>query len=173
MVPVLQQRDRRPTATLFASERASRSWITTVLHAPKSSRRTSPKRLGAPIAICRRPHHLLSPKAQARENDATGLGFLSWGPAGAADPPWMKPWVGRCPGESRDPYIPARAAERWTPAFAGEAFDTVCRQGPGPGRLPPVADHRPRRSRAALPHIPPGPPNRMIRSGHSIRRRRH
>src|SRR5271166_3389372 len=76
MVRVLQQRDRHPTATLSASEQASRSWITTVLHAPKSSRRTSPKRLGGPIATCRRPHHLPSPKAPAQGNDATGLGFL-------------------------------------------------------------------------------------------------
>jgi hypothetical protein len=31
----------------------------------------------------------------------------------------------------------------------------------------------PPRSRDALPHIPPGPPNSTIRSGHSIRRCRH
>ena len=76
MVRVLQQRDRRPTAILSASERASRSWITTVLHAPKSSRRTSPRRLGGPIATCRRTRHLLSPKAAAQGNDATGSGVL-------------------------------------------------------------------------------------------------
>src|SRR5271157_5549774 len=76
MVQVLQQQDRRPTATLSASERASRSWITTVLHAPKSSRRTSPKRLGGPIATGRRPRHFLSPKAPAQGNDATDLRFL-------------------------------------------------------------------------------------------------
>ena len=44
-------------------------WLTTVPHAPKSSRRTNPKKPDGPIATCRRPRHLLSPKAQAQGND--------------------------------------------------------------------------------------------------------
>ena len=76
MVRVLQHQDRRPIATLSGSRPASRFWLTTVPHAPKSSRRTSPKRPGGPIATCRRPRHLLSPKAQARGNDGPALGFL-------------------------------------------------------------------------------------------------
>jgi len=126
MVQVLQQQDRRPTATLSASERASRSWITTVLHAPKSSRRTSPKRLGGPIATCRRPRHLLSPKAPAQGNDARGFGFL---------------W------NNGAPPLGDRA----------RLYSTGSR---------PL----PHRSRDAVPHIPPSPPNSAIRSGHSIRR---
>src|SRR5271165_7368696 len=76
MVRVLQHQDRRPIATLSGSRRASRFWLTTVPHAPKSSRWASPKRPGGPIATCRRPRHLLSPKAQAQGNDGPALGFL-------------------------------------------------------------------------------------------------
>ena len=75
-VRVLQHQDRRPIATLSGSRRASSFWLTTVPHAPKSSRRTSSKRPGGPIATCRRPRHLLSPKAQAHGNDGPALGFL-------------------------------------------------------------------------------------------------
>jgi len=82
MVRVLQHQDRRPIATLSGSRRASRFWLTTVPHALKSSRRTSPKRPGGPIATCRRPHRLLSPKAQAQGNEGPALGFL--GNKGAA-----------------------------------------------------------------------------------------
>jgi hypothetical protein len=74
MLRVLQPQDRRPIATLSGSRRASRFWLTTVPHAPKSSRRTSPKRPGGPIATCRRPRHPLSPKAQAQGNDGPALG---------------------------------------------------------------------------------------------------
>jgi hypothetical protein len=77
MVRVLQHQDRRPIATLSGSRRASSFWLTTVPHALKSSRRASPKRPGGPIATCRRPRHLLSPKAQAQGNDGPALGF--WG----------------------------------------------------------------------------------------------
>jgi hypothetical protein len=76
MVRVLQHQDRRSIAILSGSRRASSFWLTTVPHAPKSSRRTSPKRPGGPIATCRRPRHLLSPKAQAQGNDGPALGFL-------------------------------------------------------------------------------------------------
>jgi len=69
MVRVLQHQDSRPIATLSESRRASRFWLTTVPRAPKSSRRTGPKRPGGPIATCRRPRRLLSPKAQAQGND--------------------------------------------------------------------------------------------------------
>ena len=53
IVPVLQQRDRHPTAIPSISRLAFRSWVTTVLHALKLSRRTSSKRPGGPIATCR------------------------------------------------------------------------------------------------------------------------
>src|ERR1700720_2539563 len=76
MVRVLQHQDRRSIAILSGSRRASSFWLTTVPHAPKSSRRTSPKRPGGPIATCRRPRHLLSPKAQAQGDDGPALGFL-------------------------------------------------------------------------------------------------
>jgi len=76
MVRVLQHQDRHPIATLSGSRRASRFWLTTVPHALKSSPRASPKRPGGPIATCRRPRHLLSPKAQAQGNDGPALGFL-------------------------------------------------------------------------------------------------
>ncbi len=69
MVRVLQHQDRRPIAILSGSRRASKFWLTTVPHAPKSSRRTNPKKPDGPIATCRRPRHLLSPKAQAQGND--------------------------------------------------------------------------------------------------------
>jgi hypothetical protein len=75
MVRVLQHQDRRSIAILSGSRRASSFWLTTVPHAPKSSRQTSPKRPGGPIATCRRPRHLLSPKAQAQGNDGPALGF--------------------------------------------------------------------------------------------------
>src|SRR5580704_11843410 len=110
MVRVLQHQDRRPIATLSGSRRASRFWLTTVPHAPKSSRRTSPKRPGGPIATCRRLRHPLSPKAQAQGNDGPALGFLGnkgapllgdWAPAvfrrqqtiapiGAETPAWFR-----------------------------------------------------------------------------------
>ena len=112
------------------SRRASRFWLTTVPHAPKSSRRASPKRPGGPIATCRRPRHLLSPKAQAQGNDGPALGFL---------------------GNKGAPLLGDRA-----PAVF-RRLQTIC----------------PHRSRGALPHIPPGPPNSTIRSGHSIRRCHH
>jgi hypothetical protein len=67
---VLRQRDKGPTATLSGSRRASRFWLTTVRHAPKSSQQTSPRRLGGPTATCRRPLHLLSLKALLPGNDA-------------------------------------------------------------------------------------------------------
>src|SRR5258708_922382 len=73
VVQVLQERDRYPTAIPSGSRRAFRSWITTVLHALKLSRRTSPKSPGGPIATCLRPRHLLSPKAPARGNNANSL----------------------------------------------------------------------------------------------------
>ena len=69
MVQVLQHRDRRPIATLYGSRRASRFWLTTVPHAPKLSRRMTPKQPGGPTATCRRPRHPLSPKALARGNN--------------------------------------------------------------------------------------------------------
>jgi hypothetical protein len=72
-VRVIRHRDKRPTATPSGSRQASKSWLATVRHAPKSSRPTSRRRLGGPIAICHRPRHLLSPKAPARGNDATGF----------------------------------------------------------------------------------------------------
>jgi len=43
----------------------------------------------------------------------------------AADLPWMKPYADRCPGESRIHRTAARAAWKWTPAFAGEALNIV------------------------------------------------
>jgi len=130
MVRVLQHQDRRSIAILSGSRRASSFWLTTVPHAPKSSRRTSPKRPGGPIATCRRPRHLLSPKAQAQGNDGPALGFL---------------------GNKGAPLLGDRA----------------------PAVFPSAVDHCPHRSRDALPHIPPGPPNSTIRSGHSIRRCHH
>ena len=73
MVQVVRQRDKHPSATLSGSGRASRFWLGTVRRAPKSLRPTSPRRLGGPTATCRRPRHLLSPKALVPGNDATGF----------------------------------------------------------------------------------------------------
>src|SRR5437879_3589702 len=46
-------------------------------------------------------------------------------PAGAADPPWMKPCPDAFPAKAGTHRSAAPAAERWTPAFAGEAFNVV------------------------------------------------
>jgi hypothetical protein len=69
MVRVLQQRERRRTAVPSGSRPASRSWTVTVLHAPKSLRRTSPNRPAGPTPTCHRPRHPPSPKAPAQGND--------------------------------------------------------------------------------------------------------
>src|SRR5262249_30235802 len=57
------------TVTTSESRPAFRFWITTVRRAPRSSRRTKPKRPGGPIATCLQPHHPLSPKVPPRAND--------------------------------------------------------------------------------------------------------
>ena len=58
-----------PDCHTIRKQTSSRFWLTTVPHAPKSSRRTRPKKLGGPTVTCRRPRRLLSPKAQAHGND--------------------------------------------------------------------------------------------------------
>ena len=54
--------------------------------------------------------------------------IASWPPAGAADPPRMKPPPERFPGESRDPPIRLPSAGRVGPGFRGVHALTAWRE---------------------------------------------